>query len=410
MHGRRRQGWALVGALLLSVAGMLPITLTGAMAVQLQADLGISSTWIGLLVSTFFIAGAASAARLGAATDHVGWRRASVVGGGASALALLAMAGLVHAPWVAVLVLLVGGAAMTASVATSNLVLAEEMPGHRLGLLLGLKQSAIPIAGLASGLAVPGIALTLGWRWAFVAAAVVPSAAIVVARAIPSSTSSGGSHGTDHLRRGVARPTFEVSRRLRTMAIGMGFASVIPAALTGFLVLTAVDAGMSEGAAGTLLAGCSLVGIGVRVSYGWGMDRARGDGVGHVALLLTGGTFGAVMLATGRLGLVVPGAVLAFACGWGWPGVFFYELIRDHPTAPAAATGVAQGGALVGSAVGPLAFGRAADAVGTGPAWAGVAVLSAMAAVIMVAATRMPRPHPAVPHGADLPTEPEVVG
>ena len=409
MQGRRRRGWALVGALLLSVAGMLPVTLTGAMAVQLQADLGISSTWIGVLVSVFFIAGAGSAARLGAATDRVGWRRASVLGGGASAVALVAMA-VVPTVWVAVLVLAVGGGAMTASVATSNLVLAEEMPGHRLGFLLGLKQSAIPIAGLGSGLAVPIVALTLGWRWAFVFAVAAPLGAVAVARAIPA-TGGDGQAPADGVRP-APRPApgpFTVTRRLRTMAVGMGFASVIPSALTGFLVLTAVGAGMTEGAAGTLLAACSLVGICIRIGYGWGMDRARGDGVGHVALLLAGGTVGAALLATGRVGLVVPGAVLAFACGWGWPGVFFYELIRDHPTAPAAATGVAQGGALVGSALGPLAFGRMADAVGTGPAWAGVAVLSGVAALIMVAATRMPRPDLAPRHGRDLPTEPEVV-
>lgn len=384
----------LLGSLLLAVAGMLPVTLTGALAVQVKADLGIGDTWIGLLVSLFFTAGAVSASWVGSAGDRVGWRRASVVGGIASAVSLIVLGTVVSGPLLAALALAVGGVAMTASVATSNLVLAVEMPGHRLGFLLGLKQSAVPLAGLASGLAVPLVALRFGWRWAFIAAAVVPLAAVGIAVLAPRRPDGSDGGGIRAAR--AARRRFRAGPRLRLLTIAMGFASVIPGALTGFLVLTAVDAGLAEATAGTLLAGCSLVGIGVRIGYGWVIDRVRSDAVVHVAALLLGGAVGAALLATGQPALVVPGALVAFSCGWGWPGLFFYELIRDHPADSAAATGVSQTGALVGSALGPLAFGVVADLVGIDIAWAGTAVLAATAATIMALASRLPRPDGAV--------------
>lgn len=395
-----RRTWVLVGALLLMVAGMLPATLTGALAVQLQSGLGMTRTWVGVLVSVFFTAGAIASTRAGVRADRAGWRRASVVGGAASVLSLVAFATFVRSPLAAAAVLAIGGVAMTASVATSNLVLAVEMPAHRLGLLLGLKQSAVPLAGLTSGIAVPVVALRVGWTWTFALAALVPLAAIVLALTTPGSDT-----GTP--RRVVpATPQerFVPSRRLRTLAVGMGFAAVIPGVLTGFLVITAVDAGLSEGAAGLLLAMCSLLGITVRVGYGWTIDRLDSDGIGHVAGLLAGGAVGASLIATGGAPLVVGGALLAFSCGWGWPGLFFYELVRDHPVNPAGATGVSQRGALIGSAIGPLAFGWVADNVSTAWAWVGTAGLAAIASVVMAMASRMPRPAAGEPKPTDLPS------
>ena len=52
----------------------------------------------------------------------------------------------------------------------SNLTLSRSVPAHRLGLSFGVKQAAIPLATLLAGAAVPAVALTVGWRWAYVIA------------------------------------------------------------------------------------------------------------------------------------------------------------------------------------------------------------------------------------------------
>ena len=59
------------------------------------------------------------------------------------------------------------GLANAVSHPAANLSLAREVPAGRQGLSFGIKQAAIPVATLLAGLAVPTIAVTLGWRWAF---------------------------------------------------------------------------------------------------------------------------------------------------------------------------------------------------------------------------------------------------
>lgn len=402
---RHRQTRALTAALLLSVGGFLPVTMTGALAVQIRQALSISGTWIGVLVAAYFLAGGALSPVIGTTVDRAGWRRSSVVVALASAGALLAVAVVVTNQWLAVLVLATAGAAMSASVSTSNLVLAQEMPGHRLGVLLGVKQSSIPVAGLASGLAVPLIGLTLGWRWAFALAVVVPVAAAAAVRTIPATTgppagaapeetgAATDAEATDATDVGRDVPTpLSPTPRLRIVAIGSGLASVTPGVLTGFTVITAVDAGMDEAASGALLAVGSVLGIVVRVVSGWRMDQTDRDGFRGVAVLLALGTVGAGLLATGRLELLVPGVLLAFAGGWGWPAMFFYEVIRDHPTAPAAATGRVQGPSMVFSAVGPIGFGWLTDTAGVSTAWTVTAGFAAAASVVLTVAARQARP------------------
>ena len=64
----------------------------------------------------------------------------------------------------------------------SNAALAQHVPARRQGLSFGVKQAAIPVSTLLAGAAVPTIALTAGWRWAFVAAA---GAALAALPAVP---------------------------------------------------------------------------------------------------------------------------------------------------------------------------------------------------------------------------------
>jgi predicted MFS family arabinose efflux permease len=126
----------------------------------------------------------------------------------------------------------------------------------------------------------------------------------------------------------------------------------------------------------------------VRVLFG-----RLADGMGGGRLLLVGGMLGAgvagfVMLATGSPALVVPGVLLAFAAGWGWPGLFNFAVVRSNPGAPAAATGVTQTGASGGAAVGPVLFGVVVEAAGYGTAWLVCGALALVALVAILAGRR----------------------
>ena len=70
----------------------------------------------------------------------------------------------------------------------ANLLLARAVPADRQGLAFGIKQSAIPAAAMLGGLAVPSIALTWGWRWAFAAGgAFALMSAVTVPRTVSAS-------------------------------------------------------------------------------------------------------------------------------------------------------------------------------------------------------------------------------
>ena len=56
-------------------------------------------------------------------------------------------------------------------------------PPSRLGLSFGIKQAAIPIATLLAGVAVPTVALTVGWRWAYLIGAGLALLALLIAPA-----------------------------------------------------------------------------------------------------------------------------------------------------------------------------------------------------------------------------------
>ncbi|HKP21833.1 MAG TPA: MFS transporter, partial [Thermoleophilaceae bacterium] len=144
-------------------ASVLPSFLVGALALQIHKDLDAGVEAVAAGVTVFFLAGALAAGWGGRLADHIGalraMRRCILVTAGALAAAALA-------PSLPLLFLLlaVAGVANAVTQPAINLFVAEQIPGDRQGLGFGIKQSGIPAAILVSGLALPVLALPLGWR------------------------------------------------------------------------------------------------------------------------------------------------------------------------------------------------------------------------------------------------------
>jgi predicted MFS family arabinose efflux permease len=130
---------------------------------------------------------------------------------------------------------------------------------------------------------------------------------------------------------------------------------------------------------------CSLA---ARVALGARADRRRDYGYRTVVLLLVAGALGFALMTAGTAAPFVIGSMVAFALGWGWPGLFNLAVVEHHRDAPAAATGVTQTGIYVGAAGGPLAFGLLSGPLGYDGAWAAVAGISLAGALVMAAAGR----------------------
>lgn len=371
-------------AVAVATAGVLPAFLTGGMAVQVRGELGFGSAALGLAVALFFASASAASVVMGRVVEGIGAHRGMRLAAAVSAASLLGVA-LFAGSWTGLVVFLVlGGLANAMAHPATHLSLAREIPPGRQGYSFGVKQAAIPAATLLAGLAVPGLALTFGWRWAFAGGAAL---ALAVALAVPAEKRGG-------VARGVAGGVRRVSRKrsgdaptgpLALLAVGIGLGSAAATPLGAFLVESSVASGVRVGTAGLLLALGSAVGIAVRVLFGRLADGMSGGRLRLVAGMLGAGVFGFVLLATGMEALVLPGVLLAFGAGWGWPGLFNFAVVKTNPGAPAAATGVTQTGASGGAAVGPLVFGVVVEAAGYGAAWllSGALALAAVVAILV---------------------------
>jgi predicted MFS family arabinose efflux permease len=279
--------------------------------------------------------------------------------------------------------LAVAGLANAVTQPAINLFMADQVPLARQGLAFGIKQAAIPAAVLVSGLTLPLLALPLGWRPTFaICAAGALAVAVVVRR-------SAAGFGPVPDRDPAPRP----SRALIVTAVGAALASAGPNSLGAYLVASAVDVGIAEGTAGLLAAAGSGISLLSRVALGERADRRRDYGFAAVVTLLVAGALGFALLATGEAALFVLGVFVAFALGWGWPGLFNLAVVDSNRDAPGAATGVTQTGIYVGAAAGPAAYGVVSAELGYSAAWAVSGGLCIAGALAFLYAARLARTH-----------------
>jgi len=358
-------------AIAAGAAAVLPGFLVGALALQIRADLDVSVGAVAAGVTVFFAAGALGAGPGGRMSERTGALRAIR---GCLVTTALCLGAAAASPSLAVLLALLAVAGVSNAITQPaiNLFMADQVPLRRQGLAFGIKQSAIPAAVLVSGLALPLVALPFGWRPTFVlcglgALAVAAGVGRSAARFVPPQA-----------RERPPRP----SRALVVTAVGAALGSAGPNSLGAYLVASAVDIGIAEGTAGLLAALGSASSLAVRVGLGQVADRRADYGFAMVVALLAAGSGGFALLASDATAAFVAGTVVAFAIGWGWPGLFNLAVVDHNRHAPGAATGVTQTGIYIGAAGGPAAYGLLSTEIGYSAAWAvagGCCLLGALA-------------------------------
>lgn len=381
---------AVVSSLAVVTSGQLPVFLTGALAVQVREDLGFSASGLGLAIGVFFVASAAMSAPLGRVAQRVGSSAGMRAGVLASAVSLAGIAGLSRTWWTLAALLVVGGAGNALSQPAANLALTRAVPRERQGLVFGIKQTAIPLATLLGGLSVPAIAVTVGWRWTYVGAAL----GAVIASLTTPPHNAPALRPRPVVRRGAVaagdRGTLQLRALVLISAAG-GLGAMVGNTLGTFLVSSAVDGGVQPAAAGLLLALGSVVGLTMRVVSGWSTDRGGVSPLTVMTAMLAAGAVGCALLgATGTLPLLL-GTVLGFGAGWGWPGLLNLAVVRIHPALPALATGITQTGVYVGAALGPAVTGFVIDHAGYTAGWLTTAGLALTAATFTVLGARRVR-------------------
>ncbi len=376
----------VAAAMAVSTVAALPVFLVGVLAVQIRGSLHFSPGVLGLVVAGYYSTAAGLSIPFARLTQRVGGVRV-LRGAAVTCAAALAAVAVLATSWPALAAaMLLAGTGTSATQPAVNQFLSRRVTPNRQGLAFGLKQSAVPLAGLLAGVAVPAVALTVGWRWAFAGAAVL---AVGAAAALPRRPPAAARSVLPPLR------TAEGMGPLLVLAAGFGVSIAACASLGAFLVGSAVAAGLQPGAAGLLAALASVTALVVRVAVGYRADRRGRAHFVVVAGLLALGAVGYLLLALGAAlhlaAVFVPGAVLAFGAGWGWNGLFNFAVVRTHQRSPARATGVTQTGGRLGGMLGPLLFGLLAGNAAYGTAWGLTAAEALLGAGLILVGRRLLR-------------------
>jgi predicted MFS family arabinose efflux permease len=246
--------------------------------------------------------------------------------------------------------------------AASELLMQHSPPSRR-SLIFSLKQTGVPIGGMAAGLLGPPIALALGWPAVLLliaAAALVLAALSQLTRAVLDGPrrKATGRKGLQLLYslQAVAR-----SRKLLWLALSSFCFAAVQLCVIAFLVALLVeDLGFSLVAAGSVLAAVQICGALGRVLWGAAADKLR-DGLPvlfGLGLMMAAASFIVVLFipAWPAYLAMVPFLILGLSAA-GWNGVFLSEVARHSPAhAVSAATGAAMFFTFAGVVICPPVF------------------------------------------------------
>jgi len=278
--------------------------------------------------------------------------------------------------------------------AASHLLMRVTQPKTR-NLVFSLKQTGVPLGGVAAGLAAPTLALTFGWQSALLAGVALALALIAIIQPFRRSWDRDRDPNVT-LRSSPAADLTLVWRHgvlWRMSLVGFCY-SAVQLSLTTFAVTMLVedlDFGLVE--AGVVLSMLQVAGAAGRLIWGGAADRF---GDGNRVLMATGLIAAAsaaltMLLSAGAATAVVYGVLILFGLGAiGWNGVFMAEVAR---LAPAGQIGSATGGVMVptyaGVLVGPVTFAGAFAVVGAYTESFGLcAAVSLVGVALMLAARR----------------------
>ena len=179
---------------------------------------------------------------------------------------------------------------------------------------------------------------------------------------------------------------------MHALAVAAALASAAGVGFVSFLVLYAVESGMSQAAAGLLLVAVSLAATVSRIGVGVFADRRGQEPLRPVAAMLAVSVGGYLLLIAGEPALIVAAALLAGSFGWAWPGGLTLAVVQRSPSAPAWAVGVLMAGLFSGAVAGPLLVGVLAEHEQFAIAWSACAACALLAACLVLAVRELATP------------------
>ncbi|HUY70665.1 MAG TPA: MFS transporter [Gaiellaceae bacterium] len=354
--GGARYRWAVLAAGTFAQAGYTSV-LVGltVLAPALRARYGLGLAEVGVVIAAPNIGSIATLYSWGRAADHFGDRAVIAVGLGAAAVCVAATAFVASFSGLALLFVLAGAFGASVNSASGRAVM-HWFDAESRGLALGLRQTAVPISGALTAVALPLLARHHDPKPALLALAglCVAGAAVALLVIREGPVPEVVSH---------REPTFSPLRDRRIWRLSAAAALMIEpqTCLVGFFVVFLEDhRGMTTTTAAGALAVLNVLGIATRVGAGRWSDLARSRvgplrriAVGSAALVVL-----CALLESAPLALLVPALVLMGCVTISWNGLSFAATaeVAGHARS-GAALGVQQTALALSGAVLPIAFG-----------------------------------------------------
>jgi sugar phosphate permease len=305
------------------------------LAPALRAEYALSLPEIGLVIAAVNVGSVLTLIPWGLLADRSG-ERFVLAGGLVGASAGLVVAALAPSFAVFVAAITVAGALGAGVNAASGRAVMGWFEERQRGFALGIRQTAVPLGGMAAALALPPIAAAWGLRGGLVALAcgcfVAALAGLSGLREAPE---------TDEELGDLAHPLKDA--RIWRLSIGSGLILGAQASILGFVVLFLHgERGLSTAEAGGILALIQLVGAALRIASGRWSDhvRERIAPLRQLALALAVSLVVTAALTEAPLAVLLPALVTAGALSLSWNALSF--------TAAAELAGRARSGAALG--------------------------------------------------------------
>ena len=332
-----RYRWAVLAAGTGAQASFSALTIgLAVLAPVLREEYGLTLGEVGVVLAAGWIGATVSLLPWGLAADRWGERVVLSLGLLGSAACLV---GAAYAPsFGALLLFLVLAGAAGASVnSASGRAVMHWFAAEERGFALGLRQTAIPLGGLAAALVVPRLSSSGGSEAAFLFLA-----GFAAVGALAGGLDVRSRPGEDGIERSSVLATLR-DRRLVRLSAASGLYLYAQVAVISFgVVFLHDDHGLTDGQAALVIAVAQVLAVGLRIEAGRWSDALglRVVPLRRVGLAIAGALAATAVLAAGPLWLLLPVLAVAGALSMAWNGLSF--------TAAAELAGAARSGAALG--------------------------------------------------------------
>jgi sugar phosphate permease len=358
VHGGRFR-WAVLAAGTLAQAAYASLVFgLAVLTPALRERYGLNLTQVGLVLAAPTLGSIGTLYLWGRATDRFGERAVLSTGLGSASVCVAAAAEASTFATLVVLLFLAGGLGASVNSASGRAVMHWFDAAGR-GFALGVRQTAVPIAGAWCAVVLPAVSHGDDPRPALLVLAAMCLVGALVGLAVlrerPRDDDEPGA---------VFEPLRD--RRIWLLSGASGLILEPQACLVGFLVLFLHDyRGLSTTAAAATFAVVNVLGIGGRIGAGRWSDLARSR-VGPLRLIAIGSAVlvaACTALLSGPLGLLLPALVVMGGVAISWNGLAYAAVAEVAGFARAgAALGIQQTALAVASSILPIAFGALVSA------------------------------------------------